>query len=55
MSSKASSAMGTSPASAGKLSFPAMDAKSCRRAAESRVAGGDERSELAFDHRPAAD
>src|SRR5438445_8817966 len=34
---------------AGKLSFPALDAKIGERAAESRVAGGDERSEHALD------
>ena len=34
---------------AGKLSFPAIDAKLRGRAAGSRVAGSDERSELALD------
>ncbi len=34
---------------AGKLSFPAIDPKLRGRAAESRVAEGDERSELALD------
>jgi hypothetical protein len=34
---------------AGKLSFPALDAKTRERSEESRVAGGDERSEHALD------